>query len=46
MSAEQQKQAESELEAENWKETAKSYAVPAAFIASIGIGLGILTKWK
>jgi hypothetical protein len=46
MSAEEQKQAESELEAENWKETAKSYAVPAAFIASIGIGLGILTKWK
>jgi len=46
MGAEEQKQAESELEAENWKETAKSYAIPAAFIASIGVGLGILTKWK
>ena len=46
MGAEEQKQAVSELEAENWKETAKSYAIPAAFIASIGVGLGILTKWK
>ena len=46
MAAEEAKSAENEMESENWKETAKYYAIPAAFIASIGVGLGILTKWK
>jgi hypothetical protein len=46
MAAEEAKSAENEMESENWKKTAKSYAIPAAFIASIGVGLGILTKWK
>ena len=46
MSAEEAKSAENEMESENLVKSMKSYAVPAAFIASIGIGLGILTKWK
>jgi len=40
------KSAENELESENLLNSVKSYAIPAAFIASIGVGLGILTKWK
>ena len=46
MSAEETKSAEKELESENLLDSVKSYAIPAAFIASIGVGLGILTKWK
>jgi len=46
MSAEQTKSAENEMESENLLKSMKSYAVPVAFIASIGVGLGILTKWK
>jgi len=44
--AEETKSAENDLESENFLKSVKSYAVPAAFIASIGVGLGILTKWK
>ncbi len=46
MSAEEAKSAENEMESENLLNSMKSYAIPAAFIASIGVGLGILTKWK
>ena len=46
MSAEEAKSAENEMESENLLKSMKSYAIPAAFIASIGVGLGILTKWK
>lgn len=46
MSAEEAKSAENEMESENMLKSMKSYAIPAAFIASIGVGLGILTKWK
>ena len=46
MSAEEAKSAENEMESENLLNSVKSYAIPAAFIASIGVGLGILTKWK
>ncbi len=44
--AEETKSAENEMESENLLDSVKSYAIPAAFIASIGVGLGILTKWK
>lgn len=46
MSAEDAKSAETEMESENLLNSIKSYAIPAAFIASMGIGLGILSKWK
>lgn len=46
MSAEEAKSAENDLESENLLNSMKSYAIPAAFIASVGIGLGILSKWK
>ena len=46
MSAEEAKSAENEMESENLLNSMKSYAIPAAFIASIGVGLGILTQWK
>lgn len=46
MNSEEAKSAEKEMESENLLNSVKSYAIPAAFIASIGVGLGILTKWK
>ena len=46
MSAEDAKSAETALESENLLDSIKSYAIPAAFIASIGVGFGILSKWK
>jgi hypothetical protein len=46
MSAEETKSAEKEMESENLLNSVKVYAIPAAFIASIGVGLGILSKWK
>ena len=46
MSAEDAKSAETEKESANLLNSIKSSAIPAAFIASMGIGLGILSKWK
>ena len=46
MAAEEQKAAESELNSETWTNSAKEYIAPVAFIASIGVGLGILKLWK
>ena len=46
MAAEEQKAAESDLNSETWTNSAKDYIAPVAFVASIGVGLGILKLWK
>jgi len=43
---EEQKAEDNTLKSESWKQTAKAYALPATFIGCIGIGFGILNKWK